>query len=83
MFLQHLEALLKHMEHIAVNHSDTDVLEVCSKTYSNLSKENLASLSVVSLSKKRLIDHLLDTFSQMLEDILQEVSYRISFIMNS
>ncbi|XP_073470688.1 cohesin subunit SA-2-like isoform X2 [Aquarana catesbeiana] len=69
---KNLEALLKHMEHIAVNHSDAGVLEVCSKTYSSLSKENLAILSVVSLSKRQLIDHLFDNFNQMLDDILQE-----------
>ncbi|XP_068124209.1 cohesin subunit SA-2-like isoform X2 [Hyperolius riggenbachi] len=69
---KHLESLLKYMEDIAIKHSELEVLEVCSKTYSSLSKENLAIQNQVNLSKKHLIDHLVDNFSQMLDDILQE-----------
>ncbi|KAM9320008.1 cohesin subunit SA-2-like [Gastrophryne carolinensis] len=69
---KHLEALLKHIEHIAINQSDLEVLEICSKAYSSLNKENPASLNKINLSKRRLIDHLVDTFSQMLDDIIQE-----------
>ncbi|XP_075056168.1 cohesin subunit SA-2-like isoform X2 [Mixophyes fleayi] len=68
----HLEALLKQMKHIAVSHSDPQVLEACSKTYSRLGKDNLVNQNCVNLSKRQLIDHLVDTYNQMLDDILQE-----------
>ncbi|XP_069613970.1 cohesin subunit SA-2-like isoform X2 [Ranitomeya imitator] len=70
---KHVEALLKQMRSIAVSHSDLEVLEVCSKTYSSLSNESQTSQNCqVSLSKKELIKHLVDTYSQMLDDVLQE-----------
>ncbi|MEE6470548.1 hypothetical protein FKM82_009001 [Ascaphus truei] len=68
----HLDALLKQLRHIVVHHSDTEVLEACSKAYCSLGKEELASHLWVSLSKRQLIDQLVDTFNQMLDDILQE-----------
>ncbi|XP_073397533.1 cohesin subunit SA-2-like isoform X4 [Dendrobates tinctorius] len=72
---KHVEALMKQMKSIAVSHSDLEVLEVCSKTYRSLSNENQTSQKCqVSLSKKELIKHLVDTYSQMLDDVLQEVS---------
>ncbi|XP_040281099.1 cohesin subunit SA-2-like isoform X1 [Bufo bufo] len=70
---KHLEALLKQMKSIAVGHSDSEVLEACSKTYSSLSHENHTRENCqVSVSKKELIKHLVDTYSQMLDDVLQE-----------
>ncbi|XP_075708675.1 cohesin subunit SA-2-like isoform X2 [Rhinoderma darwinii] len=70
---KHLEALLKQMKSIAISHSDPEVLEACSKTYSILSNENQnGQNSQVSLSKRELIKHLVDTYSQMLDDVLQE-----------
>ncbi|XP_069826922.1 cohesin subunit SA-2-like isoform X2 [Dendropsophus ebraccatus] len=70
---KHLEALLKQMKSIAVSYSDPEVLEACSKTYSSLSNENQTIQNcLVSDSKKELIRHLVDTYSQMLDDVLQE-----------
>ncbi|KAG9492281.1 hypothetical protein GDO78_000671 [Eleutherodactylus coqui] len=70
---KHLEALLKQMKSIAVSHSEAEVLEACSKTYSSLSNEKQSSPNCqVSLSKKELINHLVDTYSRVLDDVLQE-----------
>ncbi|XP_066435756.1 cohesin subunit SA-2-like isoform X2 [Eleutherodactylus coqui] len=70
---KHLEALLKQMKSIAVSHSEAEVLEACSKTYSSLSNEKQSSPNCqVSLSKKELISHLVDTYSRVLDDVLQE-----------
>lgn len=70
---KHVEALLKQMKTVAVSHSDPEVLEACSKTYSCLSNENQTGQSCqVSLAKKELIKQLVDTYSQMLDDVLQE-----------
>ncbi|XP_073520534.1 cohesin subunit SA-2-like isoform X2 [Phyllobates terribilis] len=81
---KHVEALMKQMKSIAVSHSDLEVLEVCSKTYGSLSNENQSSQNCqVSLSKKELIKHLVDTYSQMLDDVLQETFMSISPSHNS
>ncbi|KAM4796816.1 cohesin subunit SA-2-like [Rhinophrynus dorsalis] len=69
---KHLEPLLKQLNEIVMSHSDQEVLEACSKVYVYLGKENLASHMQVSLSRRQLIDHLMDTFCQMLDVILQE-----------
>ncbi|KAM4700235.1 cohesin subunit SA-2-like [Discoglossus pictus] len=69
---RHLDSLLKQMRQIAMEHSDPEVLESCSKAYSSLCKENLASNSRAIICKRQLISDLVDTFSQMLDDILQE-----------
>ncbi|KAG8586674.1 hypothetical protein GDO81_005448 [Engystomops pustulosus] len=70
---KHLEALLKQIKHIVISHTDQEVLEACSKTYSSLRSENHTRQNCqVSLSKKELIRHLLDTYSQMLKDVQQE-----------
>ncbi|KAM3934220.1 cohesin subunit SA-2-like [Leptodactylus fuscus] len=70
---KHLEALLKQMKSIAISHSEPEILEACSKTYSSLSNENHSTQNcLVQLSKKELITHLVDTYSQMLDDVLQE-----------
>ncbi|XP_075192749.1 LOW QUALITY PROTEIN: cohesin subunit SA-2-like [Anomaloglossus baeobatrachus] len=70
---KHVEALMTQMKSIAVSHSDPEVLEACSKTYSSLSNDNQTSQNCqVSLSRKELIKHLVDTYSQMLDDVLQE-----------
>lgn len=67
---------MKQMKNVAVSHSDPEVLEACSKTYSCLSNENQTGQSCqVSLAKKELIKQLVDTYSQMLDDVLQEVSH--------
>ncbi|XP_053561439.1 cohesin subunit SA-2 [Bombina bombina] len=67
-----LESLLKQIRHIVVEHSDPLVLEACSKAYSSLCKEDLSNHTRVQLSMRQLIDDLVDTLDQMLNDILQE-----------
>ncbi|XP_063315514.1 cohesin subunit SA-2-like [Pelobates fuscus] len=69
---KHLEALLKQIQAIVEYHSAPEVLEACSKAYRSLSKENLESHVQVNLSKTQLVEQLVGTFSQKLEDILQE-----------
>ncbi|KAM8977456.1 cohesin subunit SA-2-like [Pelodytes ibericus] len=69
---KHLEALLKQIQSIVDNHSTPEVLEACSKAYRSLGKENLACHVHVSLSKRQLIEQIVDTYNQILEDLLQE-----------
>ncbi|OCT92516.1 cohesin subunit SA-2 isoform X2 [Xenopus laevis] len=67
-----LEALLNELKHVALTHSDPEVLEACSKAYIGLGEEDLESHVSVSLARRQLIKQLVDTFSQMLHDLLQE-----------
>uniref|UniRef100_A0A8C5M1Y6 Cohesin subunit SA n=1 Tax=Leptobrachium leishanense TaxID=445787 RepID=A0A8C5M1Y6_9ANUR len=75
---KNLEALLKQIHSIVENHSVPEVLEACSKAYQSLSNESLASHVRVSLSKRQLIEQLVDSFNQKLEDLLQQVSISLS-----
>ncbi|KAE8625694.1 hypothetical protein XENTR_v10006366 [Xenopus tropicalis] len=67
-----LKALLNELKHVAMTHSDPEVLEACSKAYMSMGKENVESLVSVVLAKRQLIEQLVDMFSQMLRDMLQE-----------
>ncbi|OCT95350.1 cohesin subunit SA-2 isoform X2 [Xenopus laevis] len=67
-----LEALLNELKHVALTHSDPEVLEACSKAYISLGKEDLEHHVSVGLAKREMIEQLVDTFSQMLHDLLQE-----------
>ncbi|KAG8430668.1 hypothetical protein GDO86_020184 [Hymenochirus boettgeri] len=69
---KNLEVLLNQLNHTVEIHSDPEVLEACSKAYISLSKRNLECQANVDLSKKQLMDQLVDTFNKMLHDILHE-----------
>lgn len=58
-------------------HTDTDVLEACSKTYHALCNEEFTIFNRVDISRSQLIDELADKFNRLLEDFLQEVCISI------
>lgn len=73
IILQHLDALLRQIRNIVEKHTDTDVLEACSKTYHALCNEEFTIFNRVDISRSQLIDELADKFNRLLEDFLQEV----------
>ena len=54
-------------------HTETDVLEACSKTYSILCSEEYTIMNRVDIARSQLIDEMCDRFSHSVEDLLQEV----------
>lgn len=54
-------------------HTDTDVLEACSKTYHALCNEEFTIFNRVDIARSQLLDELVDKFNKLLEDFLQEV----------
>jgi len=54
-------------------HTDTEVLEVCSKTYHSLCNEEFTIFNRVDIARSQLLDELVDKFNRLLEDFLQEV----------
>lgn len=71
--LQHLESLLRQIRDIVEKHTDTDVLEACSKTYHALCNEEFTIFNRVDIARSQLLDELVDKFNKLLEDFLQEV----------
>ncbi|XP_018414123.1 PREDICTED: cohesin subunit SA-2 [Nanorana parkeri] len=69
---KHLEALLRQIRNIVEKHTDTDVLEACSKTYHALCNEEFTIFNRVDIAKSQLIDEQADKFNRLLEDFLQE-----------
>ncbi|MEE6496982.1 hypothetical protein FKM82_002547 [Ascaphus truei] len=69
---KHLESLLRQIRNIVEKHTDTDVLEACSKTYHALCNEEFTIFNRVDIAKSQLIDELADKFNRLLEDFLQE-----------
>uniref|UniRef100_A0A8C5YZ21 STAG2 cohesin complex component n=1 Tax=Marmota marmota marmota TaxID=9994 RepID=A0A8C5YZ21_MARMA len=69
---KHLDALLRQIRNIVEKHTDTDVLEACSKTYHALCNEEFTIFNRVDISRSQLIDELADKFNRLLEDFLQE-----------
>lgn len=54
-------------------HTDTEVLEACSKTYHALCNEEFTIFNRVDIARSQLLDELVDKFNRLLEDFLQEV----------
>uniref|UniRef100_A0A8C3S466 Cohesin subunit SA n=1 Tax=Chelydra serpentina TaxID=8475 RepID=A0A8C3S466_CHESE len=69
---KHLDALLRQIRDIVEKHTDTDVLEACSKTYHALCNEEFTIFNRVDIARSQLIDELADKFNRLLEDFLQE-----------
>ncbi|KAF4091293.1 hypothetical protein AMELA_G00035380 [Ameiurus melas] len=69
---KHLEALLRQIREIVEKHTDTDVLEACSKTYHALCNEEFTIFNRVDIARSQLLDELVDKFNKLLEDFLQE-----------
>ena len=73
--VQHLDALLKQMRLVVEKHTEPEVLEACSKTFSILCSEELSIMNRVDIARSQLIDELTDRFSHTVEELLQEVSH--------
>uniref|UniRef100_A0A8C5CK84 Cohesin subunit SA n=1 Tax=Gadus morhua TaxID=8049 RepID=A0A8C5CK84_GADMO len=69
---KHLESLLRQVREIVEKHTDTDVLEVCSKTYHALCNEEFTIFNRVDIARSQLLDEQVDKFNRLLEDFLQE-----------
>ncbi|XP_062381485.1 cohesin subunit SA-1a [Sardina pilchardus] len=69
---KHLDALLKQTKFVVEKHTETDVLEACSKTYSILCSEEYTIMNRVDIARSQLIDEMADRFSHSVEDLLQE-----------
>uniref|UniRef100_A0A672SAY1 Cohesin subunit SA n=1 Tax=Sinocyclocheilus grahami TaxID=75366 RepID=A0A672SAY1_SINGR len=68
---KHLDALLKQIKFVVEKHTDTEVLEACSKTYSILCSEEYTIMNRVDISRSQLIDDLADRFNHSVEELLQ------------
>ncbi|XP_063075229.1 cohesin subunit SA-1a isoform X2 [Engraulis encrasicolus] len=69
---KHLDALLKQTKFVVEKHTESDVLEACSKTYSILCSEEYTIMNRVDIARSQLIDEMADRFSHSVEDLLQE-----------
>uniref|UniRef100_A0A8C1RRR7 Cohesin subunit SA n=1 Tax=Cyprinus carpio TaxID=7962 RepID=A0A8C1RRR7_CYPCA len=70
---KHLDALLKQIRVVVDKHTEMEVLEACSKTYSILCSEEYTIMNRVDIARSQLIDELMDRFAHSVEDLLQEV----------
>uniref|UniRef100_A0A8B9HJ77 Cohesin subunit SA n=1 Tax=Astyanax mexicanus TaxID=7994 RepID=A0A8B9HJ77_ASTMX len=66
---KHLDALLKQIRVVVEKHTETEVLEACSKTYSILCSEEYTIMNRVDIARSQLIDELTDRFSHSVEDL--------------
>ncbi|XP_028251212.1 cohesin subunit SA-1a [Parambassis ranga] len=69
---KHLDALLKQIRLVVEKHTETDVLEACSKTYSILCSEEYTIMNRVDIARSQLIDEMTDRFTHSVEELLQE-----------
>ncbi|KAF4117237.1 cohesin subunit SA-1a [Onychostoma macrolepis] len=68
---KHLDALLKQIKFVVEKHTDMEVLEACSKTYSILCSEDYTIMNRVDIGRSQLIDELADRFNHSVEELLQ------------
>lgn len=61
-------------------HTDTEVLEACSKTYHALCNEEFTIFNRVDIARSQLLDELVDKFNRLLEDFLQEVGTMLNSV---
>ncbi|MEE6500888.1 hypothetical protein FKM82_003971 [Ascaphus truei] len=69
---KHLDSLLKQIKFVVEKHTESDVLEACSKTYSILCSEEYTIQNRVDVAHSQLIDELVDRFNHSVEELLQE-----------
>uniref|UniRef100_A0A8C1AKG1 Cohesin subunit SA n=1 Tax=Cyprinus carpio carpio TaxID=630221 RepID=A0A8C1AKG1_CYPCA len=69
----HLDALLKQIKFVVEKHTDMEVLEACSKTYSILCSEEYTIMNRVDIGRSQLIDELAERFNHSVEELLQAV----------
>uniref|UniRef100_A0A8C1G606 Cohesin subunit SA n=1 Tax=Cyprinus carpio TaxID=7962 RepID=A0A8C1G606_CYPCA len=68
---KHLDALLKQIKFVVEKHTDMEVLEACSKTYSILCSEEYTIMNRVDIGRSQLIDELAERFNHSVEELLQ------------
>ena len=61
------------MRYVVEKHTEPEVLEACSRTYSILCSEDHTIMNRVDIARSQLIDELADRFNHSVEDLLQEV----------
>uniref|UniRef100_A0A9J7ZWM3 Cohesin subunit SA n=1 Tax=Cyprinus carpio carpio TaxID=630221 RepID=A0A9J7ZWM3_CYPCA len=71
--LQLPQLIVQQIREIVEKHTDTDVLEACSKTYHALCNEEFTIFNRVDIARSQLLDEQVDKFNRLLEDFLQEV----------
>lgn len=54
-------------------HTETDVLEACSRTFYALSNEEYTIFNRVDIARSQLLDEQVDKLNRLLEEFLQEV----------
>lgn len=62
---QHLDSLLRQIREIVEKHTDTDVLEACSKTYHSLCNEEFTIFNRVDIARSQLLDEQVDKFNKL------------------
>ncbi|CAI9618616.1 unnamed protein product [Staurois parvus] len=70
---KHLDSLLKQIRFVVEKHTEADVLEACSKTYSILCSEEYTIQNRVDVAHSQLIDELADRFTHAVEELLQNL----------
>lgn len=78
---QNLDSLLALISEIVEKHTDTDVLEGCSKTYEALCMDELVIHSRCAVARGTLVDKLVNKYKEALEEYNQLVTYILHFIM--
>lgn len=79
VLLQHLEALLRQIREVVEKHTETDVLEACSRTFYALSNEEYTIFNRVDIARSQLLDEQVDKLNRLLEEFLQEVRLLTDF----
>uniref|UniRef100_A0A8D3E7Z9 Cohesin subunit SA n=1 Tax=Scophthalmus maximus TaxID=52904 RepID=A0A8D3E7Z9_SCOMX len=79
---KHLDALLRQFWEVVDKHTDTEVLEACSSTYHYLCNEEFTIFNRVDIARSQLLDELVDKYSRLLEDFLQEVGQLHAIVLD-
>uniref|UniRef100_A0A8C2KSK5 Cohesin subunit SA n=1 Tax=Cyprinus carpio TaxID=7962 RepID=A0A8C2KSK5_CYPCA len=74
---KHLDALLKQIKFVVEKHTDTEVLEACSKTYSILCSEEYTIMNRVDIGRSQLIDELAERFNHSGEEADDDDIYNV------
>ncbi|XP_048348678.1 cohesin subunit SA-2-like isoform X1 [Sphaerodactylus townsendi] len=69
---KHLDALLREVKAIVMDHCDMDVLEACSRLYCIFCSEELPTHNKVVVARTELADELVDKLNQLLDTFLKE-----------
>ncbi|XP_039175541.1 cohesin subunit SA-2-like isoform X2 [Crotalus tigris] len=65
-FNKNLDALLREVKAIVMTHSNTNILETCSRLYSILSREELTIHNQVAFARAELVNEWVDKLNQLL-----------------